>query len=649
MFRLPGSEFDCSRFDYGVALESDCVVVTEHEKERHPKKIDATISQLAMLLTTIERGSRCFSEYSSEKMRFFLGGLEKQVRISIWRRHSWCGWFFIIIETIFWFGRLNALKKIEYRISLRPTSRQQPLSCILHHLFEQAAPKPSDIKPLFLPQIQIKPIMWRSFSCPGQRAAIPEQRDTSFYIYDPLFLRLLGIHSSRSSDLEARLRARLQNDVNFLYLASLLGQKLSNDAVRCIINVLGRDSRIVKRYEQIRSIEIEKEDPTGQHHKMTSVEMLYSAFFIEERIFKVDRVANAIFLEGGQARLPRALQYDSASNTVFLLAEPSTSKLFRHGQFKQISLAMKLPSADVESTPEVAVRALNRILEPIDLKQIEKDLEDYRKEIGFIRLLQDIQGCIKLYTEVSYPETIPAGVPVPRLSMVLQRGVKDLQDIAESGERLPLPRQKNIATQALGFFARMHEEKNVIHADIKGDNILLDEQGNIVIIDYGCAFNENIKRPKKTKPSAMYGQGSYGTMNFSCPDLFGHYNFRGNFRATDCFALGCVLYQLYFGISSPGSQALDDYADLVERNREVLESAAEARQLKEQLKDARKQARISLLQQIDERVEAPYQELAVKESLTPDEQYRLLIYGLMRKNPDDRFTMRQGLEFIEHE
>jgi serine/threonine protein kinase len=645
MFRVPGAAYDLASFDYTLALENEQVIVSKQAKQHIPQKLDETIRALASIISNLERRGSGFADYSREQMRFFVGGLEKQVRISIWRRHTWSGWFFIILETIFWYGRLHALKKIEYRISTMRAKSAPAVSLVMGQIFAQNVPKPYRVEetPILLPQIQIRPVIWRSFTRPGERAEIrPEWMDPSFYVYDPLFLSLLGITSSRSLDIETRLRELLKQDLNFLWLASLLKQKLSSDAVRCIVNVLGSASRITRRYEQIRSVEIEREDPAGQLQKMTPIEMLYEAFFIEERIFKIDRVANTIFLARGPEKLARALQYDARSHDVFLLSEPAISTLSRQGQYKQISLAMRLARNDVASTPEIAVRAFNRILEPIDLHQIEDDLKSYRQEITFIRLLQDVEGCIKLYTEASYYETI-SGVPCPRLSMILQRGVKDLQDVIESGARLPLRRQIELASGMLRFFARMHEEKHVIHGDIKADNILLNEKGEVIVIDYGVAFSEDMAHPKKTRPSAMFGQGSYGTMKFSGPDLFSRYNFHGNFRATDCFAFGCVLFHLYFNTCSPGSERLDRYADLVEANRDALERQTATAAVRQMLKESRKQACQELSAQIDRQIEAPFRKLAAKSSLTDEEKYQKVIYGLMRKDPVDRLSMRQAL------
>ena len=86
--------------------------------------------------------------------------------------------------------------------------------------------------------------------------------------------------------------------------------------------------------------------------------------------------------------------------------------------------------------------------------------------------------------------------------------------------------------KALGILHRM----NIIHRDIKPDNIHLDSEGKLRLLDLGVALN----------PATMRSQGTPGTPSFIAPELFAPELFP---RAqpscqSDLYAVGVTLYYL---------------------------------------------------------------------------------------------------------
>lgn len=81
--------------------------------------------------------------------------------------------------------------------------------------------------------------------------------------------------------------------------------------------------------------------------------------------------------------------------------------------------------------------------------------------------------------------------------------------------------------KAVGILHRL----NIIHRDIKPDNIHLDTEGKLRLLDLGVALN----------PATMRSQGSPGTPSFIAPELFaeGSPSFQ-----SDLFSLGVTLYYL---------------------------------------------------------------------------------------------------------
>ena len=81
--------------------------------------------------------------------------------------------------------------------------------------------------------------------------------------------------------------------------------------------------------------------------------------------------------------------------------------------------------------------------------------------------------------------------------------------------------------KALGMLHRM----NILHRDIKPDNIHLDVEGKLRLLDLGIALN----------PATMRSQGTPGTPSFIAPELFvgGQPS-----RQSDLYAVGVSLYHL---------------------------------------------------------------------------------------------------------
>ena len=80
----------------------------------------------------------------------------------------------------------------------------------------------------------------------------------------------------------------------------------------------------------------------------------------------------------------------------------------------------------------------------------------------------------------------------------------------------------------------MHS-KNVIHRDIKMENIMLDQANKIKIIDFGFSVNQGVGKKLKTM---------CGTPTYMSPEIIKH-DYDG--RASDVWALGVVLFFMLNG------------------------------------------------------------------------------------------------------
>ena len=106
----------------------------------------------------------------------------------------------------------------------------------------------------------------------------------------------------------------------------------------------------------------------------------------------------------------------------------------------------------------------------------------------------------------------------------------------KSGKRLDEEEAKVIFKQIAEGLQYLHQ-KNVAHRDMKLENILIDEEGNVKIIDFGFSLVT-----PKTKPLNV----CCGTPSYMSPELMARKNYYGHL--VDIWALGIILYILVVGV-----------------------------------------------------------------------------------------------------
>ena len=102
--------------------------------------------------------------------------------------------------------------------------------------------------------------------------------------------------------------------------------------------------------------------------------------------------------------------------------------------------------------------------------------------------------------------------------------------------KVPLVLFERIALKIASALDFIHE-REIIHRDVKLENILIDDKVNIKIIDFGLAVEEAFINNETDTIS--------GTPLYIAPEII---NGMGNSRSSDVYALGIVLYQLVTGV-----------------------------------------------------------------------------------------------------
>jgi len=98
--------------------------------------------------------------------------------------------------------------------------------------------------------------------------------------------------------------------------------------------------------------------------------------------------------------------------------------------------------------------------------------------------------------------------------------------------------KKQIIKPLLNAVEYLHDN-NIIHCDIKPENILVMADGTLKLCDFGLAIDTTIHTPNKF----------LGTAEFMAPEIIELNKEVGYDEAVDMWAIGCVLYELIFGVS----------------------------------------------------------------------------------------------------
>ncbi|XP_041049075.1 BMP-2-inducible protein kinase isoform X1 [Carcharodon carcharias] len=95
--------------------------------------------------------------------------------------------------------------------------------------------------------------------------------------------------------------------------------------------------------------------------------------------------------------------------------------------------------------------------------------------------------------------------------------------------------------------ARLHQCKTpIIHRDLKVENILLNDNGNYVLCDFGSATHK-ILNPQVHGVSSVEDEiKKYTTLSYRAPEMINLYGGNSVTTKADIWALGCLLYKLCF-------------------------------------------------------------------------------------------------------
>ncbi|XP_067846758.1 BMP-2-inducible protein kinase isoform X2 [Heptranchias perlo] len=111
-----------------------------------------------------------------------------------------------------------------------------------------------------------------------------------------------------------------------------------------------------------------------------------------------------------------------------------------------------------------------------------------------------------------------------------------------------------IETEVLQIFcdtceavARLHQCKTpIIHRDLKVENILLNDDGNYVLCDFGSATHKILNLQVHGVSTVEDEIKKYTTLSYRAPEMINLYGGKPITTKADIWALGCLLYKLCF-------------------------------------------------------------------------------------------------------
>ena len=160
--------------------------------------------------------------------------------------------------------------------------------------------------------------------------------------------------------------------------------------------------------------------------------------------------------------------------------------------------------------------------------------EDIKK-----RFLQEAQAIAKLnHPNIIEIKDVSEAEGRPYYIMTYIQG-GSLEDLLQREKKISPERAIEICKGILSALSEVHK-KGIIHRDIKPDNVLLGENGEPILIDFGIA---RVEEESTQKPKTGTGM-TIGTVTYMSPEQLEGNNI--DYR-TDIYSVGILLYELLIG------------------------------------------------------------------------------------------------------
>jgi eukaryotic-like serine/threonine-protein kinase len=153
------------------------------------------------------------------------------------------------------------------------------------------------------------------------------------------------------------------------------------------------------------------------------------------------------------------------------------------------------------------------------------------------RLVEEGALGLKLGQQDNIVQTLKAGMsgnlPFIILEYVNGKTLREILAVQKKFDDLKVLKLAKGISRALRFLHNL----NICHKDLKPDNIMINDKGEVKLLDFG--FAENAKAFK------LFGRSLDGSLPYLAPEMFAT---KKPTPGTDIYALGCTLYEAAAGI-----------------------------------------------------------------------------------------------------
>ncbi|XP_041435787.1 BMP-2-inducible protein kinase isoform X2 [Xenopus laevis] len=164
---------------------------------------------------------------------------------------------------------------------------------------------------------------------------------------------------------------------------------------------------------------------------------------------------------------------------------------------------------------------------------IMKELSGHKNIVGYLDSVINSAGN-NVWEVLILMEYCKAGQVVNQMNQRIQIGFTE-------------PEILKIFCDTCEAVARLHQCKTpIVHRDLKVENILLNDNGNYVLCDFGSSTNR-ILDPQKDGVNIVEEEiKKYTTLSYRAPEMINLYGGKPITTKADIWALGCLLYKLCF-------------------------------------------------------------------------------------------------------
>lgn len=222
---------------------------------------------------------------------------------------------------------------------------------------------------------------------------------------------------------------------------------------------------------------------------------------------------------------PKTVMCNQETQEMYVLLKEKISDI---GTFKKVTSAVFLPPlASKQSACLVAQWVSRDNLVPSDYELCCRDAKLHKLFSGCPGIWP-LHFCVKYVKQKTNKEKVTAFAPLATGSL----------------DTIKIPDWKALIDVAFQLIQGVHSlhQKGYIHGDIKSPNVLFkvtnapEKKFVVGFNDFGFSFEVG-----KEKPSFVFQEGYYGSVDCTPPELFGNCRFAGDYFKTDIWALGVLL------------------------------------------------------------------------------------------------------------